>query len=313
MHIQANLNARTLRSILLFGLLIATSAFGTHYPRLYLVEVFDCNADLVDTFDCSGIPNFWPGSLTIVAGDSVMFANATGNVVLNMPSSAHNVVADDGSFRCAEGCDGEGGNGNPSASLWYFSRTFNTPGVVKYHDEASGAAGVITVSPPDAVAVEYYYPDWNFYFVTSSPDEIDALDGGAFGGAWTRTGETFNVWTDTTDGALPTCRFLSTGFAPKSTHFYTMDPAECASLQTSAAWQYEGIAFYLELPTADPDSGALCPAGAVPLYRFYNNGMGGAPNHRYTTAQWIASEMLAAGWVAEGIGSDPPVFACARQ
>ncbi|HET7200265.1 MAG TPA: hypothetical protein VFI80_05565, partial [Burkholderiales bacterium] len=40
-------------------------------------------------------------------------------------------------------------------------------------------------------AVEYYYSDWNFYFETAFPDEIAALDGGAFGGAWKRTGQTF--------------------------------------------------------------------------------------------------------------------------
>jgi len=308
------MTARSLRWLLLLGLLVATSAFGTHYPRLHLVEIIDCGADFIETFDCNGIPDFWPTSLTIVVGDSVMFANATGNVGLNMPPGAHNVVADDGTFRCAQGCDDESGNGNPSASFWYFTRTLNTPGVVKYHDESSGAAGVIMVLPGDAVAIEYYDADSNFYFVTSNPEEIDALDGGAFGGVWKRTGLSFAVWTDSTNGALPTCRFLSTAFAPKSSHFYTVDPAECASLKAGAQWEYEGIAFYVQLPMLDPDIGVLCPAGAVPLYRLFNNGMGGAPNHRYTTTDWIVSQMLVEGWVAEGIGPhNPPVFACARD
>src|SRR6516164_425430 len=70
-------------------------------------------------------------------------------------------------------------------------------------------------------AVEYYYADWNFYFVTAFPDEIAALDGGAFGGAWKRTGQTFDVWPDLTGDAVPTCRFFSVVFAPRSSHFYT--------------------------------------------------------------------------------------------
>src|SRR5262252_4307768 len=84
-------------------------------------------------------------------------------------------------------------------------------------------------------AVEYYYADWNFYFVTSFPDEIAALDGGAFGGVWKRTGQTFNVWSDSTNGALATYRFFSTGFAPKSSHFYTPYVNEYNSLRAGTA------------------------------------------------------------------------------
>ena len=54
-------------------------------------------------------------------------------------------------------------------------------------------------------AVEYYYPDWDYYFETSFPDEIAVLDGGAFGGVWKRTGQTFTVrphpWLVETDAA----------------------------------------------------------------------------------------------------------------
>src|SRR6266566_9942962 len=106
-------------------------------------------------------------------------------------------------------------------------------------------------------AVEYYYANWNFYFVTAFPDEIAALDGGAFGGAWKRTGQTFDVWTGPTNGALPTCRFFSTTFAPKSSHFYTPYAAECAALVAGTGWQFEAIAFYVLLP----DAKGNCPAG----------------------------------------------------
>ncbi len=158
---------------------------------------------------------------------------------------------------------------------------------------------------PTSFAVEYVYDSWNSYFVTDSPDEIAALDGGAYGGVWRRTGQTFSVWTDASGGALPTCRFFSTSFAPKSSHFYTPYASECATVKANPAWQYEGIAFYIKLP----DANGLCAADEIPLYRLYNNGMGGAPNHRYTTSLTTVNQMLAAEWEFEGNGNTM-VFAC---
>ncbi len=34
----------------------------------------------------------------------------------------------------------------------------------------------------------------------------------------------------------------------------------------------------------------------------YNDGMSGAPNHRYTTDFDLRAQMLANGWIAEGEG-----------
>jgi len=169
----------------------------------------------------------------------------------------------------------------------------------------------LSAAPPPAtttLAVEYYYADWNFYFETSFADEIAALDGGAFGGAWKRTGETFKVWPQPTGSASATCRFFSVAFAPKSSHFYTPFADECAIVETEPEWQYEAIAFYVQLA----DASGICPAGTIALYRAYNNGMGDAPNHRYTTSLAILDQMLAAGWQFEGNG-DTKVFACVPQ
>lgn len=38
------------------------------------------------------------------------------------------------------------------------------------------------------------------------------------------------------------------------------------------------------------------------MYRLYNNGQGGAPNHRFTIDPDIRSKMLAARYIAEGSG-----------
>ena len=160
-------------------------------------------------------------------------------------------------------------------------------------------------SSPTVSAIEYYYAAWDYYFETAFPQEIAALDGGAFGGVWQRTGQTFRVWPQPNASASPTCRFFSTTFAPKSSHFFSPLANECALLSSSPDWQFEAIAFYVVLA----DANGLCPAGTVPLYRLYNNGMGGAPNHRYTTSLEVFNAMLAAGWVFEG-NDITKVFAC---
>ncbi|WP_395683032.1 plastocyanin/azurin family copper-binding protein [Dokdonella sp.] len=87
---------------------------------------------------------FSPANLTINAGDSVVFTNAGG---------AHNVHADDESFRCAQGCDGGGGSGEPSASEWHATVVFDHPGSVSYHCDnhgSMGMTGTITVRSTSA-------------------------------------------------------------------------------------------------------------------------------------------------------------------
>jgi plastocyanin len=90
-------------------------------------------------------PSFSPLTLTITAGDTVTFTNVA--------QGFHDVHADDNSFRCANGCDGQaGGDGSPSTAMWSFTLAFNTPGTVGYHCEIHGVPGggmhgTITVNP----------------------------------------------------------------------------------------------------------------------------------------------------------------------
>lgn len=89
---------------------------------------------------------FHPDSLTIEVGDSVTWVNEQG---------FHNVNADDDSFRCANGCSGEGGNGNPAFDPWQFTRTFDEPGTITYHCQPhreDDHTGVIIVRAKDAQA-----------------------------------------------------------------------------------------------------------------------------------------------------------------
>jgi len=151
-----------------------------------------------------------------------------------------------------------------------------------------------------ASAIEYYHAGFGHYFVTGSADEAAAIDSGAIKG-WARTGQTYSVYAQSGAGLSPVCRFFTTSFAPKSSHFYTPSAAECVGVKSNANWQYEGNAFYVNEPTS-----GVCPVGTASLYRIYNNGRSGAPNHRYTTCATIRDKMVSRGWVSEGVAMCVP-------
>ena len=142
-------------------------------------------------------------------------------------------------------------------------------------------------------AVEFVNAQLGHFFVTASTAEIAALDAGAFGGAWQRTGQTFNV-----GGTAVVCRFY--GMPPKGpdSHFFTANPAECVNVMTQfAAWTFEGHAFAIT-----PATNGQCPAGLVPVNRFFNNPTTvGAMNHRFTVTQQAFDQTVAMGWVNEGV------------
>lgn len=156
--------------------------------------------------------------------------------------------------------------------------------------------GAASVSAATATAVEYFHADFNHYFFTAAAAEAASLDAATGPGGWARTGQTFTVEPNALTGLNPVCRFFSTAFGPKSSHFFTADVAECAQVRTNSSWQFEGTAFHAHVPAA-----GLCPVGTAALYRLYNNGQGAAPNHRYTTCASIRDRMASRGWIAEGV------------
>jgi plastocyanin len=90
---------------------------------------------------------FNPPNLTINAGDTVTFTNLGGVAV------AHNVHADDDSFRCANGCRGVGGaTGDPSSAQWSSTVTFTKAGVVNFHCDDHGGMGMTGSITVNAVA-----------------------------------------------------------------------------------------------------------------------------------------------------------------
>lgn len=147
------------------------------------------------------------------------------------------------------------------------------------------------------IAIEFFHAGFGHYFVSANPDEVAKLDAGVFTG-WARTGEAFNVYTTADVGLASVCRFFTTAFPPTSSHFYAPRGLGCEGTMANEDWQFEGDVFYTPLP--DVDGG--CPVGAVPVYRLYNNGQGGAPNHRFTTSLTVRVQLLASGYIAEGAG-----------
>ena len=110
---------------------------------LFLAE--HANAKIHEVLVSSNV--FTPNSLVIEAGDTVRWRNTGGG---------HNVFASDGSFRCARGCESEGGDGNPSTDLWVSEVTFRRIGTVAYICQphiSFGMQGSITIVEPQSVNV----------------------------------------------------------------------------------------------------------------------------------------------------------------
>jgi len=261
---------------------------------------------------CSGLPGcIGPNPLTIHAGDAVSFLIYCEpfDYPCSVPGTQpHNIVADDGSFRCARGCDDDGGDGTPAVNTveWGFERNFKVPGLVRYHDEASGASGLIIVlGGPGPLVVEYFNPERGTYFITSDSGEQALVDAGG-AGDWQRTGQAFK-----SGGPDRVCRFIGNPFlnpvtkrpiGPNS-HFYTADVHECTSLKRAfdarvPSWKFESDDFSI---LRAGDNG--CPSNTTSIYRAYNNGFarGVDSNHRFATDVAIYQSMIAAGWTGEGV------------
>jgi hypothetical protein len=162
-----------------------------------------------------------------------------------------------------------------------------------------------SLAPDTAIAGEYYHAEFDHYFHTAGAVEKRLIDDGIYGEAWRRTDEYFRVWTMPAPDRVGVCRFYSAGNVPKTSHVYTPYSKECMNLKSGNTWSFESIAYFVKLPDAD----GHCPAGTEALFRLYNDGQGGAPNHRFTSRPSVRDAMRGQGWVAEGNGPDA-VFAC---
>jgi len=162
--------------------------------------------------------------------------------------------------------------------------------------------GSATAPPPSGATVtikEYFHAAFGHYFITASAAEIGLLDAGKFDG-WSSTGRSFKAYQNQGAGTVAVCRFFTEAFAPKSSHFYAPRGVGCEEAFNNKDWQYEGDVFYAVVAS---DAGA-CPAGTQPIYRLYNMGQTGAPNHRYTNDPAVRSQMLSQNFQPEGKGAE---------
>lgn len=170
----------------------------------------------------------------------------------------------------------------------------------------AGATASVTApaGPPTVSVVEYHHAAFDHYFITPVPGEIALLDAHAppFED-WSRTGFSFNAYPNAgaPAGSTAICRLFNSHFGAKSSHFYGPKGSVCDdTLRIFPDWSLEDDKlFNTMLP--DAATGA-CPAGTIPVYRMYNQGMGGAPNHRFVTSLAERQKMLDQGFVAEGAG-----------
>jgi len=168
------------------------------------------------------------------------------------------------------------------------------------------AAGPVPVAtPPPVDVVEFYNAPLNHWFLTANADEAAAIDRGAVGPNWVRTGLGFRAYAaaSTGGGAVDVCRFFGTPGVGPSSHFFTGNAAECAAVRANPYWLDEGIAFRAIVP-----AGGACPAGSAPVIRFFwPGGYTLASRHRYSSdAATIAALRADAAWIEEG-----PVFCSA--
>src|SRR5262249_19622156 len=98
-------------------------------------------------------------------------------------------------------------------------------------------------------------------------------------------------------GVFPVCRFYGTPNKGPNSHFYTVEPAECAAVKQDPGWTFEGNGYYMTKPSDDG-----CADDEVPVYRVFNRrAQFNDSNHRYTTNYAEYTRLLLAGYSAEGV------------
>jgi serine protease len=164
-------------------------------------------------------------------------------------------------------------------------------------------------APPNAVrVVEYYRADLDHYFITGDPAEVAWLDAHP-AGIFKRTGLYFYAYLNgnlAPPGSRPVCRFYASAAVFIDSHWYSASAEECFAVLSKwpGIWNLEtGTAFYIRVP----DAKGNCPAGTLPVYRFFNNRKDA--NHRYSVDLSVRRAMLNRQWAAEGTG-EPGVAFC---
>lgn len=197
-------------------------------------------------------------------------------------------------------------HGLQSSRRYYFAVTaYNFERIEsEYSNEASLYIPLIAeVTGP--VVVEFYEPYLDLYFITADAEEQITAESGTVGW-WRRTGYTFK-----SGGTFPVCRFhgnprinpaSGSPYGP-NTYFYSAELSTCNSLNAIFDPNAKSMAFDRFDFFTTPAVERTCAPFLVPVYRAYNNGfaLGFESNHRYSTDRNAILEVVARGWIDEGI------------
>jgi hypothetical protein len=164
------------------------------------------------------------------------------------------------------------------------------------------------IAPQRVTVHEFYNATLDRYFRTASDAEAAAIRANPATGE-ADTGQPIKAWSGVAypEGARPVFRFYGSVAPGPNSHFFTVDVDEARSLQraeldTPASvkrWNYEELSFAIR-PAANGGCPALAP---VRIYRVYNDGFarGKDSNHRLLTDFGLYAQMLAQGWIGEGV------------
>ena len=206
------------------------------------------------------------------------------------PAQMKGIMADTSSYFASDSaCRGDGDCGAGIVNAYYAVKE-----------------SIRMLSVPKVPVIEYYNASLGHYFMAAaSQPDVPALDSGAIPG-WARTGLTFNAYAGGQSGLAGVCRFYIPP-AKGNSHFYTVSASECSAIYdaaynagnpahaTYAGFVYEtGGAFVLDQPVD-----GTCPPTRVPVWRLWNHRVD--TNHRYVTTLQLRSQIIAQGYVDEGI------------
>jgi YVTN family beta-propeller protein len=280
-----------------------TANFGAVSPvyrRYYLPNQLDGTLTIVDT-DTDTVTR----TLTVDSSPREVLPEAVGGDVYVVNQGSNSVSVINAATETVVGSFAVGG------APW---RMIDGLGHLFIMNTNGAAPDTMTIAtennsiPNTAIATEFYHKAFDHYFHTADEVETRLLLDGLFRDDWMRSFQFFRVWTVPGPGRLPVSRFFSTQWAPKSSHFYTANQDERNMLVAGAipGWQLEADGVYYIMLA---DANGSCPGGTVALYRLFNDGHGGAPNHRLTTDRATRDALRAQGWIPEGQGPDA-VYGC---
>jgi hypothetical protein len=169
-------------------------------------------------------------------------------------------------------------------------------GTVVYWESVACPAMFPPPLPISDVARELRNRETGEYRLAFSPDERRKL---LSDDRWQLTGESFAAprpdGNSACTGLSRVVRFSLIGDRGLGTEVLTADGRECGGLRTSGDWYLRDIPLHAWMPWE-----GRCPSFSVSVMRLFNASVD-APNHRYTARPSLYREMIADGWIGEGV------------